>query len=153
MAKKNSNYSILVDVELQLDNIQRQLDKAAKDMKLDLNTSATKKGLDDISDSAEDVSLTFQAANAIFSKTIDIIANMTEEVYALDRALTEFKKVSDLSGTSLDSYVQKLSTMGSAVARTGKPKCQAPNDGMVNQHLDLFKNQQDLRAYSTTMVA
>lgn len=134
MAKKNSNYSILVDVELQLDDIQRQLDKAAKDMKLDLNTSATKKGLDDISDSAEDVSLTFQAANAIFSKTIDIIANMTEEVYALDRALTEFKKVSDLSGTSLDSYVQKLSTMGSAVARTGKPKCQAPNDGMVNQH-------------------
>lgn len=153
MAKKNSNYSILVDVELQLDDIQRQLDKAAKDMKLDLNTSATKKGLDDISDSAEDVSLTFQAANAIFSKTIDIIANMTEEVYALDGALTEFKKVSDLSGTSLDSYVQKLSTMGSAVARTGKPKCQAPNDGMVNQHLDLFKNQQDLRAYSTTMVA
>lgn len=153
MAKKNSNYSILVDVELQLDDIQRQLDKAAKDMKLDLNTSATKKGLDDISDSAEDVSLTFQAANAIFSKTIDIIANMTEEVYALDRALTEFKKVSDLSGTSLDSYVQKLSIMGSAVARTGKPKCQAPNDGMVNQHLDLFKNQQDLRAYSTTMVA
>lgn len=134
MAKKNSNYSILVDVELQLDDIQRQLDKAAKDMKLDLNTSATKKGLDDISDSAEDVSLTFQAANAIFSKTIDIIANMTEEVYALDRALTEFKKVSDLSGTSLDSYVQKLSIMGSAVARTGKPKCQAPNDGMVNQH-------------------
>lgn len=134
MAKKNSNYSILVDVELQLDDIQRQLDKAAKDMKLDLNTSATKKGLDDISDSAEDVSLTFQAANAIFSKTIDIIANMTEEVYALDGALTEFKKVSDLSGTSLDSYVQKLSTMGSAVARTGKPKCQAPNDGMVNQH-------------------
>lgn len=153
MAKKNSNYSILVDVELQLDDIQRQLDKAAKDMKLDLNTSATKKGLDDISDSAEDVSLTFQAANAIFSKTIDIIANMTEEVYALDGALTEFKKVSDLSGTSLDSYVQKLSIMGSAVARTGKPKCQAPNDGMVNQHLDLFKNQQDLRAYSTTMVA
>lgn len=134
MAKKNSNYSILVDVELQLDDIQRQLDKAAKDMKLDLNTSATKKGLDDISDSAEDVSLTFQAANAIFSKTIDIIANMTEEVYALDGALTEFKKVSDLSGTSLDSYVQKLSIMGSAVARTGKPKCQAPNDGMVNQH-------------------
>lgn len=153
MAKKNSNYSILVDVELQLDNIQRQLDKAAKDMKLDLNTSATKKGLDDISDSAEDVSLTFQAANAIFSKTIDIIANMTEEVYALDGALTEFKKVSDLSGTSLDSYVQKLSIMGSAVARTGKPKCQAPNDGMVNQHLDLFKNQYNLRAYSTTMVA
>lgn len=134
MAKKNSNYSILVDVELQLDDIQRQLDKAAKDMKLDLNASATKKGLDDISDSAEDVSLTFQAANAIFSKTIDIIANMTEEVYALDGALTEFKKVSDLSGTSLDSYVQKLSIMGSAVARTGKPKCQAPNDGMVNQH-------------------
>lgn len=153
MAKKNSNYSILVDVELQLDDIQRQLDKAAKDMKLDLNTSATKKGLDDISDSAEDVSLTFQAANAIFSKTIDIIANMTEEVYALDRALTEFKKVSDLSGTSLDSYVQKLSIMGSAVARTGKPKCQAPDDGIVNQHQHPLEIQYNLRAYSTTMVA
>jgi hypothetical protein len=35
-----------------------------------------------------------------------------------DSALTEFKKVSDLSGSELDSYTQKLGDLGTAVART-----------------------------------
>ena len=48
--------------------------------------------------------------------------------------LTEFKKVSDLSGASLDNYTSKLSEIGKTVARTGKPKRQARSDGMVNQH-------------------
>ena len=68
------------------------------------------------------------------SKSLDIITSMVEEVYALDSSLTEFKKVSDLSGASLDNYTNKLSAIGKTVARTGKPKSQARSDGMVNQH-------------------
>ena len=63
------------------------------------------------------------------------------------------KKVSDLSGSALDDYVAKLSEMGSAVARTGKPKCQAPDDGIVNQYQEPLEIQYSLRAYSATMVA
>lgn len=61
------------------------------------------------------------------------------------------KKVSDLSGISLDNYVSKLSEMGTAVARTGKPKCQAPDVGIVNQHQEPLEIQYSLRAYLTTM--
>lgn len=117
-AKKSSaNYSILVDVELDTSSIQRSLNEAAK--KTSLNLDVKSKGLTDLNADMEDTYLTFQAANMIFNKTIDIISAMTSEVYALDTALTEFKKVSDLSGAALDEYVVKLNEMGSAVARTG----------------------------------
>lgn len=153
MAKTNSMYSILVDVDLQTSTIQKQLNDASKNLKVDLNTSNASKDLKDLGDTADDVSLTFQAANEIFSKSIDIIMSMVDQVYELDTALTEFRKVSDLSGSGLDDYVDKLNTMGSAVARTGKPKRQAPDDGMVNQHQEPLEIQYNLRAYSATMVA
>lgn len=153
MAKTNSNYSILVDVELDTSNIKKQLNNAAKDIKLDLNTKGATQDLNDLEDTMEDTSLTFQAANEVFSKSVEIISAMVEQVFELDTALTDFKKVSDLSGSALDDYVAKLSEMGSAVARTGKPKCQAPDDGMVNQHQEPLEIQYSLRAYLTTMVA
>ena len=153
MAKTNSMYSILVDVDLQTSTIQKQLNDASKNLKVDLKTSNASKDLKDLGDTMDDVSLTFQAANEIFSKSIDIIMSMVDQVYELDSALTEFRKVSDLSGSALDDYVDKLNTMGSAVARTGKPKCQAPDDGIVNQHQKPLEIQYSLRAYSATMVA
>ena len=67
-------------------------------------------------------------------RSLDIISAMVDEVYALDASLTEFKKVSELDGSSLDAYQKKLAEIGKTVARTGKPKCQARNVGMVNQH-------------------
>ena len=153
MAKTNSMYSVLVDVDLQTSTIQKQLNDASKNLKVDLNTSNASKDLKDLGDTMDNVSLTFQAANEIFSKSIAIIMSMVDQVYELDSALTEFKKVSDLSGSALDDYVDKLNTMGSAVARTGKPKCQAPDDGIVNQHQEPLEIQYSLRAYSATMVA
>ena len=137
--KSGANYSILVDVELDTSSIQRSLNEAAK--KTSLNLDVKSKGLTDLNADMEDTYLTFQAANMIFNKTIDIISAMTSEVYALDTALTEFKKVSDLSGAALDEYVVKLNEMGSAVARTGKPWCLSRGDGMVNQHREQFKIQ------------
>lgn len=41
-----------------------------------------------------------------------------ESVFELDAAVTEFKKVSDLSGDALDDYTEKLGKMGQEVART-----------------------------------
>lgn len=146
------NYSILVDVELDTSNIQKQLDRSFKNTKIDLGTKNAVEGMDELNASTLDTYLTFQAANEIFSKSIEIIEAMVEQVYALNEATIEFQKVSDLSGTSLDNYITKLSEMGDAVARTGKPKCQAPDDGMVNQHHHPLEIQYNLRAYSTTMV-
>ena len=89
MAKTNSMYSILVDVDLQTSTIQKQLNDASKNLKVDLNTSNASKDLKDLGDTMDDVSLTFQAANEIFSKSIDIIMSMVDQVYELDSALTE----------------------------------------------------------------
>lgn len=150
------NYSILADVELNTKNIQKQLNNAAKDLKVSLDTREVKNGakdIDNLSDSMGNASLTFQAANEIFSKSIEVIGAMVEQVYELDAAMIEFQKVSDLSGQALDDYIAKLSDMGNSVARTGKPKCQAPDDGIVNQHQHPLEIQYSLRAYSTTMVA
>ena len=117
----NSAWSVLVGVELDTtsNKIQSQLNKLSKDLTINLDSKQAKEGIENLGDSVENTSLTFQAANMIFSKTIDIIMSMTDEVYALDTALTEFKKVSDLSGDALDSYVDKLNQMGDSVARTG----------------------------------
>lgn len=69
----------------------------------------------------ESLGLTYQQANAIMSKSIEIISMMVDGVFELDEAITAFKKVSDLSGQSLDNYVEKLTEMGLEVGRTGKP--------------------------------
>ena len=150
MAKTRSNYSILVDVELDTSNIQKQLDKNAK---VQLNTTDAIKSLLGLDNAMEDTNLTFQAANEVFSTTKDILMSMVNQVYELDSAIIEFQKVSDLTGDALDNYVQKLNDMGNSVAKTGKPKCQAPDDGIVNQHQYPLEIQYNLRAYSTTMVA
>lgn len=148
MAKTRSNYSILVDVELDTSNIQKQLNQNAK---VQLNTTDAIKSLLGLDNAMEDTSLTFQAANEVFSTTKDILMSMVNQVYELDSAIIEFQKVSDLTGDSLDNYVQKLNSMGDSVAKTGKPKCQAPDDGIVNQHQHPLEIQYSLRAYSTTM--
>lgn len=144
MPRGSNNFSILVDVELQTSTIKKQLDDALKEAKLKINSDDAKSASDDLkklkdasdqaAGSADDLSLSYQAANAILRQSIDIITSMVDQVYSLDTALTEFKKVSDLSGQSLDDYVSKLTDMGNTVGRTGKPKCQTPNVGIVNQH-------------------
>ena len=116
-----ANYSILVDVSLQTKQIQEQLNKV-KGAKIDLDTSSVRKASQDI----QDLELNFNSANEVFSKTIDIISSLAGQVLELDNALTEFKKVSDLSGSALDDYVDSLSKMGLAVGRTGKPNRSEP---------------------------
>lgn len=116
-----ANYSILVDVSLQTKQIKEQLNQI-KGAKIDLDTSSVKQASKDI----QDLELNFNSANEVFSKTIDIISSLASQVLELDNSITEFKKVSDLSGSSLDDYVSKLSKMGLAVGRTGKPNRSEP---------------------------
>lgn len=147
------NYSILADVELKTSNIQNQLNQQAKNLKLTLDTKDAVANTESLGEAMRGTSLTFQAANEIFSKSIEIIESMVDKVYKLDEAIIEFQKVSDLSGEDLDRYIVKLSEMGSTVARTGKPKRQAPEDGIANQLQEPLEIQYSLRAYSATMVA
>lgn len=124
----NSNYSILFDVEFETKQVERALQQVKRNMKspkFELDTSGAQDSVKKLGRSMGDVQLTFNAANEVFRTTIDVIKSMSEQVYELDGALTEFRKVSDLSGQALDDYVGKLQIMGDEVARTGSEMIEA----------------------------
>ena len=130
-----TNYSIIVDAELDLKKIKEQLKEVASsgvDLKVH-GAAQGKKEIDDVTKSTrqlnetgQDLELTFNVAHEVFSKFLSVVKDMAGQVYELDAALTEFKKVSDLSGSVLDDYVDKLSQLGQEVGRTGKPNRSEP---------------------------
>lgn len=77
----SSNFSILVDTELDTSNIKKQLKTVEKEVPK-IKIGADKSGV-------KELGLTFQEANLIMSRSIDIISSMVNEVYTLDSALTE----------------------------------------------------------------
>ena len=131
---KSSNYSILVDAQLNLDDIEKKL--KSKKYEIPIDTSSIKSGKKDIddavqstknlNDAGQDLELTFNVANEVFNKFTSVIKDMAAQVYELDSALTDFKKVSDLNGQALDEYADKLSKIGQTVGRTGKPNRSEP---------------------------
>lgn len=129
--KGNSNFSILVDTQLDTSNIEKQLKQVENSTK-PITFKTDDSGIKETTNSAKELGLTFQEANLIMSRSIDIISSMVSQVYNLDSALTEFRKVSDLSGESLDEYVSHLTDLGETVARTGKPKRLSRSVRMVN---------------------
>ena len=124
--------SILVNVDAQTQEAIKQVQSAFNKQSIKIGVDAS--GAAEATKAAENLGLTFQEANLIMSRSLDIITSMVDEVYALDDSLTQFKRVSNLSGEALENYKEKLSEIGKTVARTGKPKSQARSDGMVNQH-------------------
>ena len=126
-----TNYSILVGVELQTKEIEKQLNKVSKKAKINIDSSSVRQARQDINDLALD----FNTANEVFSKATEVIGSLAEQVLELDTALTEYKKVSSLSGAALDDYVDKLSEIGLTVGRTGKPNRSEPvcTDGKCAQ--------------------
>lgn len=117
----NSAWNILVGVDFDTTQIKNKLNTALGNTKIKFDTS-----------DLEDANLTFNVANQLFRESIDLISSLTTEVYELDSSLTEFKKVSDLSGKSLDNYVSKLSAMGTEVARTGSEMVEAATEFRKN---------------------
>lgn len=134
MAKTNTNYSIIADVELELKNAQKQLNEFRKDNKLnlDLNVKGSKSLSDadgkvkKLDDSTKDLVFTYQQFRQVLDSVVDVAGKMVEQVKTLDAAQTEFRKVSELSGKALDAYQDKLSKAGKTVGRTGKPNRSEP---------------------------
>lgn len=62
---------------------------------------------------------TYMSVTTVFYQGVHAIKSMVNEVKTLDDSLTEFKKVSDLAGDSLDRYVKKAYEAGETVAKTG----------------------------------
>jgi len=62
----------------------------------------------------------FASVTAIIGAFTTAITESIKTVKDFDDALTDFKKVSDLSGESLTEYTEKLGTLGETVARTRK---------------------------------
>ena len=114
-----SNYSIIVDAKLDLESIDKQLKQSRKTIKFDVDARSAKQQL-------QDLGLTYQQLQLIASQSIETFKILSEQVFELDGAITEFQKVSDLSGDALDRYVSKLSEAGREVSRTGKPNRSEP---------------------------
>ena len=131
-----SNYSILADVVLKLDNIQSQLNQKVYKVPAKVEVEGatetqkqfkdTERATQDLDESTKNLEVTYQQFRQVLDSTVKILSSMKEQVLELDKAQTEFKKVSDLSGASLDAYQKKLSKMGQEVGRTGKPNRSEP---------------------------
>ena len=111
----SSAWKIKVGVEIDTSDIQSQLNR--QDWNIDLGGSS--KGIRDLTAAGNQMNLTYQAAHEIFSKSVGAISSMVSQVREMDSAITEFRKVSDLSGKSLENYVNGLAQAGATVARTG----------------------------------
>lgn len=111
-----SRYQILVDAKLNTEDIEKQLRNVRPTLEVD--TGNAREDMQEVAESAAEMVLSYQAANQVLRITVDLISDMAEQVYAMDAALVEFRKVSDLSGSSLNDYVAQLSSMREGVART-----------------------------------
>lgn len=109
-------FEILAKVKLDTSDIQSQLQKVQIK---DLNVGS---GLQDqnikIGADTSEFELSISVANAIMREFMEIAGQMVDQVYELDSAMTEFKKVSDLRGSALDAYVEQLGELGQVTART-----------------------------------
>ena len=65
-----------------------------------------------------------RAVTLAINEVIQLTQQAVQTIKEFDDALTEMKKVSDLSGDSLDNYTQKLGELGETVARTRKFHCE-----------------------------
>lgn len=128
-----ASYQIKVKGVLETSNIDKALEKYQKDakdikFKVDVGGNASS-SLKDIESSTKKVESGF---GAVISKVAQFglaakalqtferaVRSSVDQVFELDAALTDFKKVSDLAGDSLAQYVDSAREVGSAVARTG----------------------------------
>lgn len=136
----------------ELENVQKQAGLVG-----DSVTKATKKGSDgfkglkgyiskgvsSFGDITKKVML-FGAATNIINGVSQSAKAMVGSVFELDASLTELKKVSDLSGSSLDQFTDKAYDLGAEVARTGTEVIDASTEFVkmgytVNESLDLSR--------------
>ena len=111
-----SNFSVLVDLVPDVSSLKQKL----KNQKIEINTNVTG------TESVEEATITWQQYREALNLATRAIEAFVGQTMEMDEALTEFKKVSTLSGNELDRYVDKLAKTGKQVARTGKPNRSEP---------------------------
>lgn len=79
---------------------------------------------------------TYMSVTTVFYQGVHAIKSMVNEVKNLDDSLTEFKKVSDLAGNSLDRYVKKAYEAGETVAKTGREMIDAATEFKKSGYTD-----------------
>lgn len=67
----------------------------------------------------------FKIINGILQEFTNAVTNAIQTVHDFDDALTDFKKVSDLTGESLQDYTSKLADLGETTGRTMTEMVQA----------------------------
>lgn len=115
----SSAWAIRVGVDIDTSDIQRQLNQATSGVKIGLDGSG------EIDNANKKLGLTYQLANKIYQISKEAIVAMVKQVFEVDKALTEFKKVSDLRGDDLTAYSKQLAESGREVARTGSEMMEA----------------------------
>lgn len=123
----NSQYQILVDAKVNTSTIQTQLNALGKNYKgIDLggvskqisNIGSAAKSSQTFTDSLYSGLRNFNNLVNVIQGTVQVVESLTSAVFELNEAQTEFKKVSDLTGSALDEYTEKASKLGDSVART-----------------------------------
>lgn len=112
-------WKIKVGVQVDTSDIQSQLGKASTKIKIDGDSSGAVDAANKAKQSIKDAGLEYQQYKIILDKCIDTIKSMAEQTIKLNSAQTGFKKVSELSGKSLDDYTKKLANLGQQVGRSG----------------------------------
>lgn len=92
---------------------------------------ATQKGMKKLGSETLNVTkkvVQFGAVTAVIRGVTSGMGDMVQKTFELDAALTEFKKVSDLSGKSLEKYTDQAFQMGRSVAKTGTEMIEAATE-------------------------
>ena len=125
-----SNFSVLVDLVPDVSSLKKKLKNQNIEIKVGVTGTEKVKNLNtavqDNTKAVEDATLTWQQYREMLNLATRAIEAFVGQTMEMDESLTEFKKVSTLSGNELDRYVDKLSEAGKQVARTGKPNRSEP---------------------------
>ena len=118
-------FEILAKVKLDTSNIQKQLQNVQANINAKVKTGGLQDQTVNISANTSDFEMSISVANAIMREFIEIADKMVDQVYELDGAITEFKKVSELRGSGLDEYITELGQLGQTVGRTASEMTEA----------------------------
>lgn len=111
-----------------MDNFQKKNANINFGKTISKNTQEAASGFANATKSSKGFFDTLRNVNSIINVMqglFTVIKSVTSSVFELDSALTEYKKVSDLSGSSLDQFTEKASNLGNTVARTTAQMIQA----------------------------
>lgn len=132
----NETSKFQIKVEFNKADVQNEFKKATKNLpKVEVRTTAKNKGGNNATKAVQRASEVGKSVGDSGKSLIEKVSNWylaqipirllgatlretKDAIMDFDSALTEFKKVSDLSGESLNNYVQELGQVGVEVART-----------------------------------